>query len=51
MLEVDHDRLGTGLPHVAGVVRVADQSDNLVTAQGEDIGEAQGDLAVAAGDG
>jgi hypothetical protein len=51
MLEVDHGRLGTGLSHVTGVVGIADQSDDLMTALGEDLGETQGYLAVAAGDG
>jgi hypothetical protein len=51
VLQIDHDRLGSGLPHVAGVAGVADQSDDLVTALGEDLGETQGDLTVAAGDG
>ena len=51
MLEVDHCGLGTGLPHVASVVGVADQRDDLGIALGEDLGETQGDLAVASGDG
>jgi hypothetical protein len=32
MLEVDHCRLGAGVPHLIGVVGIADKSDDLVAA-------------------
>jgi hypothetical protein len=32
VLQIDHCRLGAGLPHLVGVVAVADQADGLVAA-------------------
>ena len=51
MLEVDHGRLGAHLSDVLGMLRVTDQGHDLVATLGQEPGEAQGDLAVAPGDG
>jgi hypothetical protein len=51
VLEVNHCWLGAGAPDVVGVVGVADQGNDLIAAAGQDLGEAQSDLAVSSGDG
>jgi Amino acid permease len=51
VLEVDHRRLRAGLPHVVRVIGIANQRDDLIAPLGQDLGEAQGDLAVASGNG
>jgi hypothetical protein len=51
VLEVNHCWLGASASDVVGVVGVADQGDDFIAALGQDLGEAQSDLAVSSGDG
>jgi hypothetical protein len=51
VLEVNHCWLGARAPDVVDVVGVADQGNDLIAAAGQDLGEAQSDLAVSSGDG
>ena len=48
--EVANHRLAAGGADIAGVVRVADQGEDLVAAFAQQAGQAQGDLPVSSGD-
>jgi hypothetical protein len=51
LLEVDDRGLRTDLSYVVGMVGIANEGDDIVTAVGQDFGEALGNLAVASGNG